>query len=71
MHKSFNDIVAERRAKMTPEMRAHSDGYQMGYRDAFDQWEAHLVHDSLWTIVKNTLSIRKRINGSLRRVRES
>lgn len=59
-HKSFDDLVAERRAKMSPEGRAHFDGYGAGFKDAYNTWEEEIATCSLRDLLATRRSIKRR-----------
>jgi hypothetical protein len=50
--KSFEEIREARLAKMTPEARAHFEGYSAGFGAGMDTWYEELAQATLWHLLR-------------------
>lgn len=58
-HRSYQELREERRAKMSPEKRAYSDGYTDGFADAANAWDNEIMGCSVRSFLKWRKSLRR------------
>lgn len=59
-HRTWEEVREARLAKMTPEMRAHADGYSLGFKDAMDTWDEELAMSGVLHLLRLRRQARRR-----------
>lgn len=59
-HRTYEEIREARLAKMTPEGRAHFEGYSLGFKDGLDTWDEELAQSGVLHLLRLRRQARRR-----------
>lgn len=57
--RSYQEMIDARRAQMTPEQRDHFDGYQDGFKNAYETWNFEIMNSSIYQLLRLRRELRK------------